>query len=235
MIKRANASILSLSVCLVLFAGGAAVAGDDPPQQRAARAQGGPLVFEPVTGGIVAAPEVKVTSIDQQTEGMLGGYVGYLFDHGFLVAGGIYTELDWHNNYHDRNWYYTYPDTYRNDNRRNLTYAGGIVGWTLPGSHPVRPGVRALLGGGWARRNDLIDGPWPVDQNMRGVPDRYYGYYNDWQRFFVAEPQADVAVRLSHHLALDVAAGYRFIADSHGLDHQLRGPTGSVSLQIGRF
>jgi hypothetical protein len=232
MIKRANAWILSVSVCLVLFAGGVATAADDPPPtNRAADAQGGPLVFEPITGGIIAAPEVKVTSIDHQAKGMLGGYVGYLFDAGFLVAGGIYTEIDWHNHDRNGNWYYTYPD----ENRRNLTYGGGIVGWTLPGSHPVRPGVRALVGGGWARRDYLTGGPLVMDQGTRAVPDRNYGYYGDWQHFFVVEPQADVAVRLSRHLALDVAGGYRFIADSHGLDHQLRGASGSVSLQIGHF
>jgi hypothetical protein len=235
MTRRSNTWILSLSVCFVLVAGGMAAAAEDPPAQRgAADAQGGPLVFEPITGGIVAAPEVKVTSIDNRARAMLGGYVGYLFDSGFLVAGGIDTEIDWHGHYRDRNWYSTYPDG-TDGNRRDLTYAGGIVGWTLPGAHPVRPGVRALVGGGWARRNDLIDGPWPMDQGTRIAPGKDYGSYHDWQGFFVLEPQADVAVRLSHHLALDVAGGYRFITDSHGLDHQLRGASGSVSLQVGHF
>jgi hypothetical protein len=50
--------------------------------------------------------------------------------------------------------------------------------------------------------------------------------------FFVAEPEANIFVRLTEHLRIVGGAGYRFVgADRHSGD-RLRGATGTLSLQV---
>ena len=51
--------------------------------------------------------------------------------------------------------------------------------------------------------------------------------------FFVAEPQASFIVRLADWVSIDASVGYRFIGAANGLDNQLRGVTGGVTVRFG--
>ena len=98
MIRLANARIVSLSVCFLLSVAAAGAADDQRPASRGgsqtADPQQGPLVLEPVTGGLVIAPDVKVTRLDGDTRALVGVYGGWVFDSGLLVGGGLYGEAD---------------------------------------------------------------------------------------------------------------------------------------------
>jgi hypothetical protein len=50
--------------------------------------------------------------------------------------------------------------------------------------------------------------------------------------FFVFEPQANVLTRLTTHIGLQWAGGYRFTALTDFLDDRVNGPVGSVALQL---
>jgi hypothetical protein len=50
--------------------------------------------------------------------------------------------------------------------------------------------------------------------------------------FFVFEPQANVLTRLTDHIGLQWAGGYRLTALTDFLDDRVNGPVGSVALQL---
>ncbi len=50
--------------------------------------------------------------------------------------------------------------------------------------------------------------------------------------FFVFEPQASLLTRVTEHVSVNWAAGYRLTALTEALDDRLNGATGSVALQF---
>jgi hypothetical protein len=50
--------------------------------------------------------------------------------------------------------------------------------------------------------------------------------------FFVFEPQAEVLTRLTDHIGLNWAAGYRLTGLTDALDDRLNGATGNLGLQL---
>jgi hypothetical protein len=53
---------------------------------------------------------------------------------------------------------------------------------------------------------------------------------------FVFEPQVDALLRLNRWMRVDVGVGYRLVdafRNGFDVDHQLRGVSGSVALQVG--
>ena len=50
--------------------------------------------------------------------------------------------------------------------------------------------------------------------------------------FFVFEPQADLLTRVTDHIGLHWAGGYRLTALADALDDRVNGPIGSVALQV---
>ncbi len=51
--------------------------------------------------------------------------------------------------------------------------------------------------------------------------------------FFVFEPQISAVTKVTNHIAVDVAAGYRVIGMADALGDRLDGATGSLGLQFG--
>ena len=51
--------------------------------------------------------------------------------------------------------------------------------------------------------------------------------------FFVVEPQVSAATKVTNHIAVDVAAGYRLIGAADALGDRLDGATASLGLQFG--
>ena len=53
------------------------------------------------------------------------------------------------------------------------------------------------------------------------------------EEFFVFEPQMSAVTRVTDHIAVDVAAGYRLTSGADTLDDRLDGATGNLGLQFG--
>ena len=78
---------------------------------------------------------------------------------------------------------------------------------------------------------------------------RFAGAYGGWlmaspgqdvrltyhEDFLVAEPQANVLLRVNQRVRVSVGAGYRAVAAAKRIDHRLRGSSGSVAVEIGLF
>jgi hypothetical protein len=206
----------------LLLAPGAARAAGDPQK---AGTPGGTLSVEPIRDTFVITPDVKVTQIDGTTRTLVGGYGGLLKEDTLLLGAGGYWLAD-----HSRN--------------REMAYGGFVMQWTLPAGRAVRFGFRGLVGGGQATitRNVTYQLPFGYDRmhdaNWRTTTSSTLQTVSgDWRfrtTFVVAEPQADVVVKLGPWLALNAGVGYRAVGWADGLEKQLRGVSGSVGIRIGK-
>jgi hypothetical protein len=190
--------------------------------QAAQQSQRGPLAFQPVQNGWVAAPEVKATQFNDRYGTLVGGYVGFLTDESFLVGGSLYWLAD-------------------GARDRGMTYGGFTVGWFVPLGHAVRFGARGLIGAGSGTTRVTVTYP------LGGGP--YWGHGADSgsdmlgetatrqvayrTNFFIAEPEASFIVRLTDWMSLDASMGYRVVGAANGLEDQFRGPTGSIAIRFG--
>ena len=177
---------------------------------------GGPMIVERVKSGFLVAPDFKVTTVNHTTSELAGGYAGWLTDGSLFVGGGGY-------------WL-----TNRSRNRE-LGYGGLVVGWFAGTDRRFGFGTKALIGAGDATLggvNVLQLRDVDVRDNLRTLvpipaPFRVH------EGFFVADPEANVSVRLTRGLRLTGSAGYRLIGGARGLNDELRGATGGLALQIG--
>ena len=164
--------------------------------------------------GFMIAPDYRFTDLNHHTAQLVGAYGGYVFGGQFLAGAGGYWQVN------------------STDGTR-IAYGGPVFEWRLFPEKTVGLNLHGLVGGGWRYADDFyfanFDGP-RVDH--RGVPaGRYYGLPYHWydDGFFVAEPEAQVVVRLASWARLQAGAGYR-ATSSDGLS----GASGSVNVQFGR-
>jgi hypothetical protein len=167
---------------------------------------GGPMTFEVIHDGPLAAPDVKITQFDGKTDTLLGGYAGWLTDNRLFVGGG---------------WYWLLNPSRDHE----LNYGGLILQWMQHSTAPIGFSVRGLIGGGYATTAQTF-----VVRNRRGQPNSVVGL--DYEGFFAAEPQIDALIRVSRNTRVTVGAGYRFTAGSHN-DSDIRGAVGTVGFQFG--
>lgn len=199
-----------------------------PPQeaqkgQQGTPAQQAPLKLEPVKNGFVVAPEVKFTRFAGEDRALVGVYGGWLHEGRFLLGAAGYTLT---NESYDR----------------ELSYGGILVGYTVPVTRVLQVGVRSLFGGGEATLTDTRLMPDPRLPHILGQGSPHSWVY-PWpsepylithrDSFAVAEPQADLVLRLSDWLAVSGSAGYRLVAGTERWNKRLSGATGSVSIRIG--
>src|SRR4029077_1886458 len=107
------------------------------------------------------------------------------------------------------------------------------IGWSLKG----------LFGGGEATLTDSFTElvpVFPLPAPGSKTPITYVSQLQQFrfrQDFLVAEPEANLLVRLGRSVHLTVGAGYRAIGidrrDAGGDADRLRGATGSIGIQIG--
>jgi hypothetical protein len=207
-------TLLGLAVLLaVVLAPVAAAAQQAAPAQPA----GGPMRLERMENGFVVAPDFKVTRVSGSTQGLAGGYGGFLLDNTFLVGGAAY----WLPN---------------GTNGMRMAYGGAIVGWQIRADERLGFSIRGLVGGGQA--STPVTGPiifgrrFDNDDREMVVRTDGRGRFRSYQDFFTVEPQADVLIRLSRRFRIDAGAGYRAIASERGRDQNLRGATGTIALQF---
>jgi hypothetical protein len=182
----------------------------------------GPMTIERVHSGVLVAPDAKVTRIDGRTSELVGGYGGWLTDKTFFIGAGGY-------------WL-------ANGSRdRRLAYGGLVLQWMARGDQTIGYSLKGLIGGGESTLSRSVTLPvrFPdarlVDGRIDALrqPQSITTSVRTRQGFFVAEPEADVVIRITKTLHLTAGAGYRLIAAERGNDQRLRGPVGTVGLQVG--
>jgi PEGA domain len=167
--------------------------------------------------GFMIAPDYRITEINHHTGQLVGAYGGYVFAGQFLAGVGGYWQAD-------------------STNGTHLAYAGPVFEWRVFPDRTIGLNLHGLVGGGWRYADDShyanFDGPrndhrgMPVPVNAPyGIP---HGWY-DGDGFFVAEPEAQVVVRLGSSMRLQGGVGYRAVSENG-----LSGVSGSVSMQFGR-
>ncbi len=215
-----SASGVAAGVLVVLAAASAAASPQESAAggqaARPAQAQSGPLLLQPVSSGLVFTPEVKFTTVNHANGTLVGGYGGWLYDESLLLGGAAY----WLTNGVDGT---------------DMRYGGMLVGWTVPVGSVVRVGGRGLVGFGYAEMKYSY--PYYYSDGYAHRPPSMMVPQWAWAstNFFVFEPQATATFRVTKTVSFDVAGGYRVIADSGGLDHELRGGFGSVGVRFGVF
>lgn len=181
-----------------------------PPTAQSPTATTSGIVRTEAEDGFMIAPDFRVTEINHQTAQMVGAYGGYVFAKQLLIGAGAY-------------WQANTTDGAR------MFYTGPVVGWRLFPDSTVGLNLHGLVGGGWRYLDDNVY-YWMIRSDrlpppgIRPVP---RGWYNSG--FFVAEPEAQVVVRLGSWARLQGGVGYR-ATSTDGLS----GASGSVSMQFGR-
>ena len=191
----------------------------DPDQTQPA----GPMKIERVHSGALVAPDFKVTRFDGRTSELVGGYGGWLTERTLFIGGGGY-------------WL-------ANGSRdRRLGYGGLVLQWMGRGDQTIGYSVKGLVGGGESTLARTVTETIRVPdlrlvngrmQPVLGQPQSFTTTVRTHQAFFVAEPEADVVIRLTKTLHLTAGAGYRIIAAERGDESRLRGPVGTIGLQLG--
>jgi hypothetical protein len=210
---------LSLTAVLVLASATA------PSFAQSTESQG----LERIQNGFVIAPDFKFSEMDGESANLLGGYAGWLTDRKLFIGGGAY-------------WLTNGPAG------SDLAYGGALVEWFARRNDRFNLSFRGLVGlGAGTAAIDIDEFP------ETGFPDRARGARGAYggrggrfphsfpssvrvdEGFFVAEPQANASYTFTRWMRLGVGAGYRLIGAASGLESRFRGPTASISLQLGRF
>ena len=213
---RRLSTLVAVIACLVPLSAAAQPAGQTPRTQ-------GPMTVEPIHSGFLVAPDVKVTEVDRKTSELVGGYAGWLTDERFFIGGGGY----WLAN--------------GNRNDREMAYGGLVVHWLVWNTGRVGLGAKGLFGGGEATLSDTVT-ITPRVPEFRGPDGRgttaapaLVQQVRIRDGFLLAEPEAQLSLKLMKQLRLAIGAGYRFTGTdrrSFG-GNRLDGATGSLALQIG--
>jgi len=207
----------TLFVCALALPA-AALAQDitGPDDDSAAQQSQGPMMVERVHNGFTVAPDFRIGKVDGSTARLAGAYGGWVIDNNLLVGGGGY----WLTN---------------GSRTRDLAYGGAVIGWLARTDAPLGFGARTLIGFGEATLSDsimILGEPFDRDRGrVLRAPMTVRAIFRE--RFFVAEPQADLLIRVTRQLRMDLGVAYRAIGGASREDSRLRGASGSVSLQIG--
>jgi len=118
---------------------------------------------------------------------------------------------------------------------RKLSYGGAVVEWRQGTGETVGFALKGLLGVGTATTSQTVTlVGFDRDENGARAPTSLGSVAVAFrQDFFVAEPQADLLVRLGPNVRLHVGGGYRLVGSDRRIGSEIRGATGSVSLEFG--
>jgi len=207
--------VITLAVAALLGLPAGASAGTADQQAPRPAGANASVVVEPIENTFVLAPEVKMTRVNDRDATLVGGYGGLLLDKSLLIGGAGY-------------WL-------ANDDRHlRMAYGGGMVEWYLLSRHAIDVSIRGLVGAGRAR----VARSWSEGLSDRAVTFGHHGttpaYLVYEADFLIGEPQLNVVWHLGRRVALVAGVSYRAIAaETRGLDKDLRGAAGSVSVRFG--
>ena len=165
---------------------------------------------------------MKFTEVNHEFATLVGAYGGYVFGGEVMFGGGGYWQAN-------------------STNGLRIAYGGPVVEWRVLRGKTISLNLHALVGGG-TEYSDNYYGYYGYDQGVyidpRGrnrygvavVPGYTYGYpYDYYDGFFIAEPEAQLAVHFGSSVRLQGSVGYRATSTN-----RLNGVTGGISIQIGR-
>jgi hypothetical protein len=218
---RALALVLSL-LCAPAFAF-AQQAGASTAQPISTQ---GPMTVERLHNGFLIAPDVKITDVARTTSELVGGSAGWVTDQTFFIGAGGY-------------WLANQSST------RRMGYGGLVVQWLARTDERVGFSVKGLLGAGAATVAATVtqvsyppNFPFGPDGRMlTGDPLMHPTLTTTTatvrlhQGFFVAEPEANLTLRLTKRMRLAGGLGYRTVSRDRRDGTRLSGATGSVGLQ----
>jgi hypothetical protein len=182
----------------------------EPPPPIAPPPSGRAMETSVSEDGFVIAPDFRVSEISHDTATFVGAYGGYVFAAHLLVGAGGYWQTD-------------------TTNGLRLAYGGPVVEWRVFPDRTIGFNLHGLVGAGQLYADHDYYRYGPSDGRRPGprvVPAYPFGYGDV---FFVAEPEAQVVVRLGTSIRVLGGIGYR-ATSANGLN----GASGSVSVQFGR-
>ena len=176
----------------------------------------GPMTVERMQEGWTIAPDFKVTRFDGGTRTLAGAYGGWVIDNTLMIGGAGYGLMD--------------PS-----HTRRLSYGGLLVEWRQGTDKALGFSVKGLLGAGTATASRTVtliafDPDHAIPPPSTSLGTATLAFRED---FFVAEPQVDVLLKVAPHVRLHVGGGYRAVSGANGLEREIRGATGSISLEFG--
>jgi hypothetical protein len=191
------------------------------PLAAQAQTASGPLVLERIHNPFVVAPDYKITNLDGETGQLAGGYVGKILGDALFVGGAGYWLVN-------------------GSGGDELAYGGLVAGWSMPAGARLRFGGRGLVGFGSGELGTDVAVTRGVSDGRRGgrSPVRITDPASRTVRFavrddfFVFEPQVDALARVTDHIGVHLAGGYRLTGATDALDDRVNGVTGSVALQL---
>jgi len=187
----------------------------------------GPMTVERLHNGFLITPDAKITEVDHATSALVGGSAGWVTDETFFIGGGGY-------------WLANQSST------RKMGYGGLVVQWLAHTDSRIGVSVKGLLGAGGATVGATVtelvyppNFPFGPDGHMlTGDPLTHptltttTATVRVHEAFFVAEPEANLTVRLTKRVRLAGGLGYRAISRDRRDTTQLSGVTGSLGLQF---
>jgi len=213
-VKAFPIAIASFVCCLA--------AGASSAQTGTAPVTSGPMTVERLHSGFLIAPDVKITEVAHATSALVGGSAGWLTDGTFFIGGGGY----WLAN---------------QSSARKMGYGGLVVQWLARTDDRVGVGVKGLFGVGTATVPGTVtqmmyppNVPFGPDGRMDPTirPTLTTSSVRLREGFFVAEPEANLTVRLTRHVRLAGGLGYRAVSRDHRDGTQLGGAVGSLGLRF---
>lgn len=121
----------------------------------------------------------KTTDVFDEFSVLVGGQLGWTFDHAFSIGFAAYARAEHEHEYECGHWDWDY-DGYRYYEYRGPAYGGFTFAFMYPPKSLIHFKVGALFGGGYS-----------------------------WDRhFYIFEPQVDVVLNISQILRLQVGASY---------------------------
>lgn len=216
---------IALALCLAgpvsAMAAGADPQSPKPPEERPA------VVVEEVKNDFVLGPEAKFTRINDRDATLVGGYGGILVDKSLLLGAAGYGLAN-------------------GDRRFRMAYGGVLVEWYLFSGRAVDVSLRGLVGAGTARVAHRGIGLEAADRvvtfghggarvytggnTVAGAAPASVVYETD---FIIGEPQVNIVWHASRVISISAGVSYRAIGSANGLEKDLRGAAGAVSVRFG--
>ncbi|MCD4736961.1 MAG: hypothetical protein K8R53_13030 [Bacteroidales bacterium] len=182
------------------------------------------------SSGGYGAPELRLTTINNETSLMMGGRGGWIIGHSFVIGGGGCGLVT--NNIFEYTERIEGMDSTRNYNI-DMGYGGLLLEYIAFPKSAVHIAVPVLIGAGGAN----------LSYEIYNINDPQWNDWNKWEyvessAFFFVEPGLEVEFNMTKFFRLNMGASYRFVegTDLKRLsDDDLTGMSFNLTLKFGKF
>jgi hypothetical protein len=185
------------------------------------------LITGEIEHGGYAAPVVKFSTINNDFAVFIGGQGGWIINHKLVLGGGGYGLVTDH----------VLPDSVglhcHGTDKLSMGYGGLFFGYVDGSDHIMHPTLQLLIGGGAIspRQHDDVD-------TFGDDDDDEFDDWEDYDAFFVLEPQMGIEVNFTTFMRLEMSLSYRWVSgiEKYGYaDSDISGPSGTLAFKFGRF